>query len=317
MPASSHPARSIPRWALFTLAAVVVLLDFWTKQWAVTSLASGVHPMVLQAGDPGAATSVVAALADRGLSADAVREAAALGELVRYEPARGLRAQAPLKTEDLDLDLIALSGTGLAPPRRLRLQPADLGQTLAAVAARAWRMDADAVQQVLDKSTWRAASRVTDTAAPVPAGSLIAVREHSIVVTGNFHLVYAENFGAAWGFLSTAPPLVRQLLFVTISLLASLAMAWTLWKGRMATRVSTWALAAVMGGAVGNLIDRVRYRAVVDFIYNFVTIGDKVHSWPVWNIADAGITCGVVAIMLEMLLTRSPAPKAPAVAKQA
>lgn len=317
MPAGSISRSPIPRWALFGLAAAVLLLDFWTKQWAVTSLASGVHPMVLQPGDPGAATSIAAALAERGLSEAAVRDASSMGDIVRYEPARGLRAQAPLKAEDLDLDVIALSGTGLAPPRRLRLQPADLGQTLGAIAARAWRIDQADVQPVLDKATWRAVSRVTDTAVPVPAGSLIALREHSIVVTGNFHLVYAENFGAAWGFLSTAPPLVRQLLFVTISLLASLAMAWTLWQGRMATRISTWALAAVMGGAMGNLVDRVRYRAVVDFIYNFVTIGDTVHGWPVWNIADAGITCGVVAIMLEMLLTRSPAKKAPAAAKQA
>ena len=86
----------------------------------VTSLASGVHPMVLQPGDPGAATSIAAALAERGLSEAAVRDASSMGDIVRYEPARGLRAQAPLKAEDLDLDVIALSGTGLAPPRRLR-----------------------------------------------------------------------------------------------------------------------------------------------------------------------------------------------------
>lgn len=300
-------AGSIPRWALFSLAALVVLLDYGSKQWAVSALASAVHPMVIQAGDAGASRSLAAALQERGLSDQAVRNAASSGALVRYELAHDLRADAPLTAEQADVDLIALSGTGLAPPRRLRIQGSELGQTLGSVAARAWRMDQDAVQPVLDKATYRAIGRISDPSTPLTAGQLVALQERSIVVSGNFHLVYAENFGAAWGFLSTAPPLVRQLLFVTISLVASIAMGWTLWQGRMATRVSTWALAAVMGGAIGNLIDRVRYRAVVDFIYNFVTIGDTVHGWPVWNIADAGITVGVVAIALEMLLTRTPA----------
>ena len=311
-------AGSIPRWALFSLAALVVLLDFGSKQWAVTTLASAVHPMVIRAVDAGASRSLASALRERGLSDEAIRHAAASGVLVRYEPARDLRADAALSAEQADVDLIALSGSGLAPPRRLRIQGSDLGQTLGSVAARAWRIDADAVQPVLDTATYRATSRIGDASAPVAAGQIVALQERSIVVSGNFHLVYAENFGAAWGFLSTAPALVRQLLFVTISLIASIAMGWTLWQGRMATRVSTWALAAVMGGAVGNLIDRVRYRAVVDFIYNFVTIGDTVHGWPVWNIADAGITVGVVAIALEMLLTRTPAaPQTPDAPKQA
>jgi signal peptidase II len=132
-------------------------------------------------------------------------------------------------------------------------------------------------------------------------------RERSItVIDGFFSLVYAENFGAAWSFLATAPPMVRHLLFVTISLIASLLMGWTLWNGRMGTTWSTFALAGILGGAIGNLIDRVRFHAVVDFVYNYVHMGGKVHGWPVYNVADIGISAGVIAIALEMLVRKQP-----------
>jgi signal peptidase II len=70
------------------------------------------------------------------------------------------------------------------------------------------------------------------------------------------------------------------------------------------------ALAGVLGGAVGNLIDRVRYGAVVDFVFNFIVIDGDIKGWPVYNVADIGISCGVVALALE-LLTQREAPAAP------
>ena len=309
---SSH----LPRNGAFLLALIVLVLDLAAKHWAATTLASPVHPLVLQAGD---GASVRAALVGRGWSEAAVADAVRSGQVVRYQPVHGLDAAQTLAAGDLALDLIVLTDTGLIAPRRWRAAPQDLGHALADTLATAWRTDAAAVPALLQHA-WRASGRIEDPATPLAQGELYAVRDHSIRVCPGFSLVYAENPGAAWSFLATSPPIVRFLLFVTISSIASLAMAAMLWRRRMGTPLSTWALAAILGGAVGNLADRVHYRAVVDFIYNFVifdegsfwgrTFGPGVHGWPVWNIADAGITVGVILIALDSLRQpkATPAP---------
>lgn len=289
-----------PRAAVLALAVAVVVLDLWSKQWAIDSLASGVHPMVVRAGE---GATVAAGFAARGVDEATLREAADRGLLARYEPAAGLRADHVITPADFDLDLVASAGTGLAPPRRYRIGPADAGQTLGAVLGKAFRLEAAEVQPLLDLHVQRAVERLRDPTLAMPATGVVALRDRNIPVIDEFmSFVYVENFGAAWGFLNTAPPLLRHLLFLTISLVASCAMIWIIWTGRMGTTWSTWALGAILGGAVGNLVDRVRFRAVVDFIYNYVVIDGNVHSWPVYNVADIGISCGVILIALEMLL---------------
>lgn len=295
-----------PRWALFSLAALVIILDIWSKQWAVDKLANAVHPMVIAQSD-----SIEKTLLSAGLSAAEIATAQAQGSIGHYVRSTGLRADKAVEAQDLQMDFLATADTGLVPPRRMRLSASDLGKPLGEAIGRAWRIDAENVQNTLDKSTWHSNGRVLDVKGPVPAGEIVALRDRSIALFDGFSFVYAENFGAAWSFLSDAPPLVRQLIFVGISLIASLGMAFVLLTGRMQTRWSAWALAAIMGGAVGNLIDRVRFHAVVDFVYNFITIDGKVHGWPVYNVADIGITCGVIAIALEMLLQKQqPAAQA-------
>lgn len=296
---------NVPRGALFAVVLAVLVLDLWTKQWAVTQLASPVHPLVATAAD---GATVQAALAARGLGAEEIQDARTTGTVWRYRKATGLHADAVLTSAETDLDLIATAGTGLPAPRRLHIQPQDIGKKLSDVVAAQWRLDAAQVQAVLDNHTLQADARVSDPLAPIAAGDAVVLRDRSVPLIDRFmSLVYAENFGAAWSFLSTAPAMARHLLFVSISTIASLLMGWALWHGRMGSLWSSFALAAIMGGAVGNLIDRVRYHAVVDFIYNYIYIGDKLHGWPVYNVADIGITCGVIAIALEMLLSRQPA----------
>ncbi len=295
-----------PRWALFAVVLAVIALDLGSKQWAMTHLAGGAHPMVVTPAD---GATVAAAFAKRGVQAAELRDAIASGSLWRYQNSSGLQADAPLKVTDSDLDLVATDGTGLPAPRRLRVQPNDAGQTLATIVSSHWRVQPGEVQGLLDKHTIRAADHVTDVNAPLDGP--VVLRERNIPIIDRFcSLVYAENFGAAWSFLSTAPPMLRHLLFVTISLIASLMMGWALWHGRMGTNWASFALAGIMGGAIGNLVDRVRFHAVVDFIYNFVFVGGQVHSWPVYNVADIGISAGVIAIALEMLVRRQPAAAA-------
>jgi len=88
-------------------------------------------------------------------------------------------------------------------------------------------------------------------------------------------------------------------LLAAVSLGVVVALA--IWLRRAETRLMATALGAVGGGALGNVLDRVRYGAVVDFLH--------LHafglSWYVFNVADAAIVCGVGALMLDSVLTRS------------
>ena len=319
MTRADSPQKLLPRTGAFVLVLIVLILDLGSKQWAATTLASTVHPLVLQKAD---GATVQAALQARGWSAVEIGDAVRGGQVSHYVPVHGLDAKQTLQAADLGLDLVVLSGTGLLAPRRWRPLPQDLGQPLDEALAAAWRVDAAEVPGLLQHA-WRAEGRVVDATTPLAADTIVAVRDHTIRIAEGFSLVYAENFGAAWSFLATSPPIVRFLLFVTISTVASLVMGWVLWKRKMTTPLSTWALAAIMGGAVGNLVDRIHYRAVVDFIFNYVvfdetsfwgkTFGPGLHGWPVWNIADAGITVGVILIALDSLRQ----PKAPPPAPQA
>ena len=318
MTRTDSPQKLLPRTGAFVLMLIVLVLDLGTKHWAATTLASGAHPIVLRHTD---GATIQAALQAKGWSPPEIADAVHGGQVARYAPVHGLDPKQTLSATDLSLDLVTLAETGLLAPRRWRPMPQDLGQPLDELLASAWRVDVTAIPALLQNS-WRATGRVEGPETPIAADELIAVRDHTIRVAEGFSLVYAENFGAAWSFLATSPPIVRLLLFVTISTVASIVMGWVLWKRKMATTLSTWALAGIMGGAVGNLVDRVHYRAVVDFVLNYVvfdessfwgrTFGPGLHAWPVYNVADIGITVGVILIALDSL--RQPKVPQPAVA---
>jgi lipoprotein signal peptidase len=76
------------------------------------------------------------------------------------------------------------------------------------------------------------------------------------------------------------------------------------WLRRAETRLVAIAIGAIAGGAVGNVLDRLRYGAVVDFIHAHVTLAGQVWSWYVFNLADAAIVCGVAALVLDGLWSR-------------
>lgn len=304
----NQPAQPLlPRIGPLVLMAVVLILDVASKHWAATELASAVHPLVVQAND---GPTVAAALQKRGWSQREISDAVRGGLVARYLPVHGLDANAVLTPADLTLDLIAVEGTGLLAPRRWKAQAQDLGQPLGQVLATAWRMDAAEIPGLLQHA-WKLESRVPEASMPLTANEIVGIRDHAVQVMTGFSFVYAENFGAAWSFLATAPAIVRHILFVATSSIATLVMLWVIWRRKMATSIATWALGAILGGAAGNLIDRVRWRAVVDFIFNFAifdessfwgkTFGAGLHGWPVYNVADIGITVGVIVIALDSL----------------
>jgi signal peptidase II len=119
------------------------------------------------------------------------------------------------------------------------------------------------------------------------------------VVEGYAAFAYIRNPGAAWGFLARAKESFRQPFFVSISVLAMLFILYIHWRLEPGQHLLLVALSLVMGGALGNFIDRVRFSFVVDFI--------KVHwrhryEWPTFNVADIAITVGVILLFAEMFL---------------
>ncbi len=115
-------------------------------------------------------------------------------------------------------------------------------------------------------------------------------------VTSFFNLVRAHNSGAAFSFLSNSGGWQRW-LFTGIGLLAVAAILWLLRK-HASQRLFSFALASILGGAVGNLIDRIRLGYVIDFL-DFHARG--VH-FPAFNVADSAITLGAVCLILDEFL---------------
>ncbi len=292
------------RWPALALAVAVILLDQWTKQFAVEHLASPSHPLIVAA-DGG--STVEDLLAGLGVEASQVNDVIRRRMVWRYRKTALLTAGMRAGERDVPRQIILTSGVGYPAPRRIRLQTQDQHSTLGEVVAQRARIDPTAVADVLAGGVWAAESPVMRADERPDAGEQVAMLDrHVEVVDGFMRLVYAENPGAAWGFMRDASAAFRMAFFSIVALLAALAMCWAIWTGWMGTSLGTIALGAVLGGAVGNLIDRGRYQVVVDFMLNYV--GD--FFWPVYNVADISITVGVGVILLELLLQRSrrPAP---------
>ena len=121
------------------------------------------------------------------------------------------------------------------------------------------------------------------------------VLHESLVVTPFFNLVLVHNRGAAFSFLSDAGGWQRE-LFIAIALAAAVWIGWLLRRHAHETRFA-FALSLILGGAIGNVIDRVLHGAVVDFL-DFHAFG---WHWPAFNVADIGISCGAILLVWDAL----------------
>lgn len=117
------------------------------------------------------------------------------------------------------------------------------------------------------------------------------------VVWPVFNLTLVYNTGAAFSFLADAGGWQRG-FFITVAVVVTLVMLVWLTRLRADERLTGWGLAFVMGGAVGNLIDRVRIGKVVDFLQWHW----EQWYWPSFNLADSAITLGVILLLLDGLL---------------
>jgi signal peptidase II len=134
---------------------------------------------------------------------------------------------------------------------------------------------------------------------------LMALHESRPIVEGLVRLTYVQNRGAAFGILSEAGLPYQSVMFSMVSVLALLAIALYAWRMPVQSRLPQTALALVMGGAVGNLLDRARLGYVID--YMDVYWGP--HHWPAFNVADSAISVGVTLLVIDIL--RNPQPISP------
>jgi len=123
-----------------------------------------------------------------------------------------------------------------------------------------------------------------------------------IEVTPFFNLVMGWNRGVSFGFFSDAPEWTAWLLPLVALVIVGVLLVWL---ARSDRRLIGVAIGLIVGGAVGNLVDRARYGAVADFL--------DVHAWgyhwPAFNAADSAITVGAVALVLDSLFVRPERPK--------
>jgi len=120
------------------------------------------------------------------------------------------------------------------------------------------------------------------------------------VIDGFFSLVYVMNPGAAFGFLAGAPETFRYLFFISVTVLAILLIIYYILKSKSQDALIVISLTLIFGGAVGNLIDRIRFGAVVDFLDFYI----GAWHWPAFNAADSAISVGAVLMIWEMLVRR-------------
>jgi signal peptidase II len=129
----------------------------------------------------------------------------------------------------------------------------------------------------------------------------------AVRLTPFFDLVLAWNVGISFGWFQNDSP-AAQIALMAVKAVAVVVLA--IWMARSRTLLATVALGLIIGGAVGNAIDRFAYGAVADFALFHVQIGGKPFDWYVFNLADVAIVAGVAALLYDSFLG-VPAAKAP------
>lgn len=132
-------------------------------------------------------------------------------------------------------------------------------------------------------------------------------RRGAVRVTPFFDLVLAWNVGISFGWFQSDSPWV-QIVLTLIKAVAVVVLA--IWMARSRALLATVALGLIIGGAIGNAIDRFAYGAVVDFALFHLQIGGKTFHWYVFNLADVAIVAGVAGLLYDSFLG-APAAKAP------
>jgi signal peptidase II len=140
-------------------------------------------------------------------------------------------------------------------------------------------------------------------------GQSLSFSDRIAVIDGFFYLTHVRNPGSAFGLFAGSPEPYRSLFFIGITGVAMLMILSFYRRLAPGDRLSALALGLVLGGAAGNLIDRVRLGEVVDFLHFRLFRG---YAWPDFNLADSFIVVGVALLILELLATEGERRVGPA-----
>jgi len=116
------------------------------------------------------------------------------------------------------------------------------------------------------------------------------------IVPGFFRLTHLENTGAAFSLFAESTSPFRTALLIAFSVAALAVVSFLLWKDRGVFHSGTLALSLILGGAVGNLWDRLVDGKVTDFLDFYI----DAHHWPPFNVADSAIVVGALLLLLRM-----------------
>ena len=133
----------------------------------------------------------------------------------------------------------------------------------------------------------------------------LALHDGVQVIPGFFRIIHTENRGAAFGLFAESPSEWKIGLLISCSLIALLIVTALLWKNSHSITLTGVGLALILGGAVGNLWDRVFSGHVVDFLLFYV----GQYQWPAFNVADSAIVVGASLLVFEILFAKPAAQK--------
>lgn len=144
-----------------------------------------------------------------------------------------------------------------------------------------------------------------DRAAKLAVAKNISLHDTIPVIPGFFRLTHVENRGAAFGLFADSPSEWKITMLVVFSIVALAIVSVLLWRSSHSMRTTGIGLALILGGAVGNLWDRLLSGRVVDFLLFYV----GPHQWPAFNVADSAIVIGAGLLVIEILFAKTPAPE--------
>lgn len=128
---------------------------------------------------------------------------------------------------------------------------------------------------------------------------------HAIqVIPGFFSLTHVRNRGAAFSILADSASPYRTVFLIGFSAISVLILVWLLWKSADLRVITGVSLSLILGGAAGNLFDRIAYGEVVDFLLFYYRRWD----WPAFNVADSAIVIGGILLLMEALLPQHQSP---------
>jgi signal peptidase II len=130
----------------------------------------------------------------------------------------------------------------------------------------------------------------------------LSMHDSITVIPGFFRIIHTENPGAAFGLFADSPSQWKVALLIVFSLVALAIVSLLLWKNSHRLTSTGIGLSLILGGALGNLWDRIVSRHVVDFLLFYIGR----YQWPAFNVADSAIVIGACLLVFEIVFTKSP-----------